>query len=702
MAATPSDGGARSGVLGGLLSRLGALFTPSRKAEDSSAEGAVPPLVCVLAGNPVTSAAILRCLNTADARHLRRLNPAVAGALLGIPWCDTDTPVVNAVRWRAALPAAVGARLTGRALEWRSSGYVSSAPTWAAGITHLDLHGSLQVSDDLLRRLPTSLRVLNVRDCEYLTGYASVAHLTALTSLDCGGTKVMTELADGLPPSLQVLNINKVYDSRPGASLAHLTQLRVLHADGSVVGDATLASLSPTLEVLHAAGCRGLTPAASFGHLTARRWLDAAHSAIGGASLATLPPSLTNLNVRGCGNIAPSSVLPRLPALRLLDVSDTAIGDVLVAALPASLTELLLARCRYVSGSARLDHLHALRLLHCNDTDLAPDVLAACRARGCVVPAAVILRGHDRAITALALVAGGRLASGDVDGEVRLWDVAAGGKATAVLKAGDVVRALATLRDGRRLAVGTALRAGECGYIEVWDVERERPSRPATINCRSGVRALAALADGRLAAGCGDGAVRVVDVDAGAVATTLTGHTSRVAALAVLPDGALASGSTDASVRVWDVGARSCVATLEGHTQPVTCLTVLVDGRLVSTGTGIGGDAVRLWDVATRTCVAVLARRTDWAAAVAALPDGRLATASTDDAIRLWDTRLAVAASASHAASVVPVEDVGLLGGVESLLPLPDGRLACGGGTGSMEAGAVYLLELPQPPAAYE
>jgi len=143
---------------------------------------------------------------------------------------------------------------------------------------------------------------------------------------------------------------------------------------------------------------------------------------------------------------------------------------------------------------------------------------------------------------------------------VRLWDTACDGKANAVLEGhGGHVYALAALPDGRRLAVGVYSESsdGTVGAIVVWDTGVVPPTRYATIDCGSGVYSLAVLRDGRLAAGCRDGGVRLVEVSAGAgaVTATLKGHTSDVAALAVLPDGTLASGSYDKSVRLWDVGA---------------------------------------------------------------------------------------------------------------------------------------------------
>jgi len=698
-ASTPDGSDGDAGDAGGSV--LGDLSTPHlAHTRVAIADDAVPLLVRVLAGNSVTSTTILGCLNTADARRLRCLHPAVAGVVAGVPWRDMSTPVVDAVRWRAGLPGAVGVRLDRRALEWKlTRRTLAPVPVWAVlgGVTHLDLHECEHVSDDVLLRLPTSLRMLSIHGCTNLTAAASFAHLAALTSLDSSGTPVVNERVYHLPPWMQLLDASRAGGLPHGVSLGYLRQLRVLRADRSGLDTVTLASLPPSLEVLHAAHCTELTSVASFAHLTALRDLDVAHSLIGDGSLATVPPCLVFLNARECKKLTFAAALPHLPALRLLDVSGTYVGDALVASLPASLIELRVAGCSCVTAGARLDHLHALRVLHCIGTELAPAALAACRARGCTMPAARQLRyRHFSPVGALTLLADGRLASGDTGYGVWLWNVAAGGEESNALCNADFC-ALSALR-GDHLAIGTGSWDGKGGSVQVWDVGgRERPTQRATINCRSVVWALAMLADGRPVAGCYDGAVRVLDVTASAVATTLTGHTGGVAALAVLPDGALASGSWDKTVRVWDVGTGACVATLTGHTRCVNSLVVLPDGRLAS---GARYDnTVRLWEVGARASVDVL---TGEVAALAALPDGRLATGSDDGTIQLWDTRTvtrpaaAAAAASSCASRVVPVGVVGVLSSrVVSLLALPDGRLACGGGGGTL-----YLLEAPPPAAA--
>jgi len=408
-----------------------------------------------------------------------------------------------------------------------------------------------------------------------------------------------------------------------------------------------------------------------------------------------LPTSLHLLNVRSCHNLTAAASVAHLPALQLLDASCTAVGDALVASLPATLVELQLMRCRRVTASVTLDHLHALRVLHCIDTELSPAALAGCRERGCVVAAASVLRGHTTRVWSLALLVGGRLASGDDKGTVRLWDAAHGDEAAAVLEGnGGEVQALVALPDGRRLAAGVhSIYDGQAGTIVVWDTGVTPPTRCATIGCSSGVHALAVLRDGRLAVGCENGGVQLVEVGegAGGVVGTMVGHTNVVRTLAVLPDGMLASGSWDATVRLWDVGARECVATLAGHTGYIHGLAVLPDGRLAS---GSSDFTVRLWDVATRACVGVLRGHTWSVWVLAALPDGQLASGSGDKTIRVWDTRPSSAGGAGcGTAGVTPVVVLGWhTASVTALRALSDGRLASGGGVGD---NTVRLWPLP-------
>ena len=115
------------------------------------------------------------------------------------------------------------------------------------------------------------------------------------------------------------------------------------------------------------------------------------------------------------------------------------------------------------------------------------------------------------------------------------------------------------------------------------------------------VELLTRLQDGRLAAGYGDGSIRVWDVARRELDARLMGHTRTVVSLTVLPDGRLLSCSDDHTIRVWGEGALSvrrggdtavCAATLMGHTGYVNALVVLRDGAVAS---GSWDGSVRFW-----------------------------------------------------------------------------------------------------------
>jgi len=705
-------------------------------AAGSTGMAAVPPVVQVLAGNSVTGVMVFSCLTAADTRALRQLHPAVAGIVATVAWSDMETEVKDVVRWRAALPAAVGARLV--RLPKRST----AVAVWV-GITDLDLSDcDLTVTKKTLACLPRSLRTLNVSNCGKLSGAVSFTHLPELTSLDCSGTAVdfedmsrlppslrelqmdscdMARTADfqhlnalqvlsirgskpssstlaSLPPSLQDLDMSDVDCWPTAAPLAHLLQLKVFSATRSAIVDDMLASLPSCLTQLTVSGCRDLTPAASFAHLHALQVLNVSVCAIGDASFASLPPSLVSLDAPECRRLTSAATLPHLPLLRVLHVNGTDIGDAAVASLPAALEELDLSECGHVTPVATLDHLPALRVLHSCGTNLSRAVGAACRARGCYAPTAGMLRGHGHNVLALALLPDGRLASGDESGEVRLWDLGREDEAAAVVfQIGDgELCKLAALPGGRGLAIVTLMSdPSPIDCVEVWDVECVPPVRRTTIDCGdSSVSVVTALHDGRLAAGCDSGRLLIIDVDAGAVTATLETE-DQVAAFAVLPDGRLACGCSGFMVQVWDVDARKCVAVMAAPSAACS-LAVLSDGRLAC---GLAKGAVQLWDTGTRTCVGTIACGKANVSALVALPDGRLASATGYygyDTVWLCDTTYP---SATVADTVPPWSLLACLPATivttsePALALLPDGRLA------SPQRGG-YIQLLAVPPAA--
>jgi WD40 repeat protein/tRNA A-37 threonylcarbamoyl transferase component Bud32 len=271
---------------------------------------------------------------------------------------------------------------------------------------------------------------------------------------------------------------------------------------------------------------------------------------------------------------------------------------------------------------------------------------------------------------------GRHLASGGVDGAVRLWDPGTGRELAALRGHGKWVRALAFSPDGRRLASG-----GNDGAVQLWDPSTGH--RTATLRGHDGgVGDLAFSPDGRhLASGGNDGAVRLWDPDTGRELAALRGHSKGVTGVAFSPDGRqLASAGADGAMRLWDPGTGRELAALRGHDAGAEVVAFSPDGRRIASGGNDG--AVRLWDPGTGRELAALHGHGGLVGALAFSPDGRyLASGGNDGAVRLRDpgTGRELAALRGHD------------GRVHGVAFSPDGRrLASGGNDGAVRLWDVY------------
>jgi WD40 repeat protein len=161
----------------------------------------------------------------------------------------------------------------------------------------------------------------------------------------------------------------------------------------------------------------------------------------------------------------------------------------------------------------------------------------------------------------------------DVEGAVRLLDVATGAERMTLRTHDKAVLGVGYLRDGRtlvslgtresevlfsgvRLGLGPDLlpAAASKEPIVLWELATGQP-RARLLSERDRVCRLAVSPDGRLAAlGCQDGSVRIWDLLAGLERRRFEGHAGPVTVLAFAPDGrVLASGSADTTVLLWDL-----------------------------------------------------------------------------------------------------------------------------------------------------
>jgi WD40 repeat protein len=171
-----------------------------------------------------------------------------------------------------------------------------------------------------------------------------------------------------------------------------------------------------------------------------------------------------------------------------------------------------------------------------------------------------VLEHHQHIIRDLAFSPDGRfLATGgaDIDCAIRIWDVknkrlAHHLKPTKKGEDGhsDVIYALAYSPDGKTLASGSV-----DGSVRLWDTTNWGES--VSLKHAANVYGLAFTPDGtRLAAGCSDKSIRLWHVETRHELAELHGHDDYVHSVAFTPDGRrLVSGSGDNTIRIWDSGS---------------------------------------------------------------------------------------------------------------------------------------------------
>jgi WD40 repeat protein len=244
-----------------------------------------------------------------------------------------------------------------------------------------------------------------------------------------------------------------------------------------------------------------------------------------------------------------------------------------------------------------------------------------------------VLKGHGGWVTGVCFSPDSQIiASSSGDKTIKLWDLRNSKCFKTLVGHQGWVAGVDFSFDGK-----TLVSCGVDSTVRVWDV-----ASGTCIHILEGhtdwVRAVAFSFDGQIiASGSNDCSIKIWNAQTGACLATLREHTEQVRSLAFSPiSRLLVSGSNDRSIKVWELGQSQSIYTFWGHTSHVRSLSFDATGKLVASG---GEDrTIRLWDLDLKKCWKVFPGQESQVWSVAFSPvDRTLASGALDRKLKLWE-----------------------------------------------------------------
>jgi WD40 repeat protein len=223
---------------------------------------------------------------------------------------------------------------------------------------------------------------------------------------------------------------------------------------------------------------------------------------------------------------------------------------------------------------------------------------------------------------------GSVLATGNINGEIYLWQITDGQQIGKLYGHKDWVRALAFSPDGNLLA-----SSSDDGTVKLWNWQ----SGNCLYTIDDNLLFMCFCPNGQLLATVKEREIQIRNLEDGSYLFALQGHEDSVMVTCFHPHKPLlVSGSHDCTIRIWDLEKRECLHILKGHKGSVLPTAFSPDGSLVLSASFDG--TIRLWSLQDGECLSILHGHEGWIWRTLFSSDSKwIASCSDDRTIKIWD-----------------------------------------------------------------
>lgn len=222
-------------------------------------------------------------------------------------------------------------------------------------------------------------------------------------------------------------------------------------------------------------------------------------------------------------------------------------------------------------------------------------------------------------------------ATGEANGEIKIWKVATGEKILSLKEHTSWVSSITFSQDSNFLA-----SSSHDFTVKIWDINGK--CLKTFLGHTEVVRSVCISIDQKFIVSSGDDCtVRIWDFVTGKCLKILQGHTSWVWSVAISSDSKIVvSGSSDTTIKIWDINSEKCIYTLRGHAKGVASLVISSDDKILVSGSG--DKTLKAWDVETGRCLKTFEGHQFAIWCVAITPDNtKIISGSNDCNIKIWD-----------------------------------------------------------------